>query len=148
MSSARICCAHIKHSWEKPKPSPVGIPLSPFSGTPHSRYLVMVDVGPATRQFLTRADGFFGGPDHLTLCDKLVRGQVPERAVRAALIIVEPPRFDDGLCLGECGELVHVQTLIPHAAVKRFNEGIFYGFAWSNEVELDTPLIGPIFKRA
>jgi hypothetical protein len=35
-------------------------------------------VGPVTRQSLTRADDFFGGPDSLTLCDKLVRGQVPE----------------------------------------------------------------------
>jgi hypothetical protein len=59
------------------------------------------DVGPVTRQFLTRVGDVFGGPAHLTLCDKLVWGQVPERAVGAALIIVEPPRFDDGLRLGE-----------------------------------------------
>jgi len=49
-----------------------------------------VDVGPVTRQFLTRADGFFGGPDHLTFRDKFIRGQVSERAVLAGLIIVEP----------------------------------------------------------
>ena len=37
------------------------------------------DVGPVLRELLTRTDGFFGGPDHLTLCDELVRAQVPER---------------------------------------------------------------------
>ena len=60
-----------------------------------------LDVGPIPRQFLTRTDGFFGSSDYLTLSNKLIRRQVAERAVRAALIIVESPRFDDGLCLGE-----------------------------------------------
>ena len=54
----------------------------------------------------------------------------------AALIIVEPPRFDDDLRLGKRGELVDVQTLVPQASVKRFNEGIFHRFARSNEVPL------------
>ena len=60
-----------------------------------------IDVGPVLRQLLTRTDDFLGGPDHLTFCDKLVRGQVPEQVLWAALILVEPPRFDDGLRLGE-----------------------------------------------
>ncbi len=42
------------------------------------------DVGPVTRQFLTRADDFFDDLYDLTLCNKLVGRQVPERAVRAA----------------------------------------------------------------
>ena len=62
---------------------------------------IPLDVDPVTRQFLTRVDDVFGGLFNLTLCDKLVWGQVPERAMRAALIIVEPLRFDNGLCLGE-----------------------------------------------
>ena len=106
---------------------------------------VALDVGPLTRQFLTGTDGFFDGPDDLTLCDKLVRRQVPERAVRAVHIIVEPPGFNDVLGLGERGELVHVQTLVSQSPVKRFNEGVFHRFPWSNEVELHTPSIGPVF---
>ena len=39
---------------------------------------VPCDVGPVTRQSLTRADDLFGGPDSLTLCDGLIRDQVPE----------------------------------------------------------------------
>jgi hypothetical protein len=57
----------------------------------------LLDVGPIPRQFLTRTAGFFGSPDHLTLSNKLILRQVAERAVQAALIIVEPPwcRPDD-----------------------------------------------------
>jgi hypothetical protein len=40
--------------------------------------LPTVDVGPVTRQSLTRADDVFGGLFNLTLCDKLIRGQVAE----------------------------------------------------------------------
>ncbi len=36
------------------------------------------DVGPLSRQLLTRAEGFFGDRFILTLCDELIRGQVPE----------------------------------------------------------------------
>ncbi len=52
------------------------------------------DVGPILRRFLTRADDCFDDRLALTLCDELVRGQVPERAVRMALIVVHAPRFD------------------------------------------------------
>lgn len=67
--------------------------------------------------------------------------------MRAALIIVESPAFDDGLGLGERGELMHVQALISRSSVKRFNKGIFHRFAGSNKIQLDTPVIGPIFER-
>ena len=33
----------------------------------------------------------------------------------AAVIVIHPPRFDEGLCLGQRGELVHVQTLISQS---------------------------------
>lgn len=36
------------------------------------------DLGPVLRRFLTRTDGFFGGLDHLTLSNKLIRRQVAE----------------------------------------------------------------------
>ena len=44
--------------------------------------------------------------------NKLIWGQVPKWAVRAALIIVEPPGFKDVLGLGEQDELVYVQRLL------------------------------------
>ncbi len=36
------------------------------------------DVGPVTRQSLTRTEGVFDDRLSLTLCDKLIRSQVPE----------------------------------------------------------------------
>jgi hypothetical protein len=69
------------------------------------------DVGPTSGQILTRTDDFFSGLNHLTLPNKLIRRQVAERAVRAALIIVESPGFNDLLGLSERAELVHAQTL-------------------------------------
>ena len=118
------------------------------TGHPTDRLAVLEpDLGPVMRQFLTRTHRFFGGPDHLTLSNKLIRRQVAERAVRAALIIVEPPGFNDVLGLGERAELVHVQTLVSQASVKRFNEGVFHRFAGPNKVELQAPTIRPIFER-
>lgn len=73
----------------------------PRQGDSSKGELPTVDVGPIPRQFLTRTDRFFGSPDYLTLSSKLIRRQVAERAMWAALIIVEPPHFDDGLRLGE-----------------------------------------------
>jgi len=75
--------------------------MFPICGTADEFNTKGIDAGPVLRQLLTRTEGFFGGPDHLTLSNKLVWGQVPERAMRTALIVVEPPRFDDALRLGE-----------------------------------------------
>ena len=46
------------------------------------------DVGSVLRQFLARKSDFFDGPHSLTLGDKLVRCQVPERAVWPARIVL------------------------------------------------------------
>jgi len=67
--------------------------------------------------------------------------------VRAALIIVEPPGFDDELGLGERGELVYVYTFVSQSSVKRFNQGVFHRCAGPNTVELHALPIGPIFER-
>ena len=52
--------------------------IYPSSKTLQHTKTAETDVGPITRQFLTRADDFFGDLFSLTLCDKLIRGQVPE----------------------------------------------------------------------
>ena len=53
--------------------------------------------------------------DHavLTLFDVLVRCQMPERAVRSALIVVDAPGFDLGPRVVDRRELVDVQALVP-----------------------------------
>ena len=52
--------------------------LAPLSWTPQKGDNTSRDVGPVTRQSLTRADDFFGNRFGLTLFEKLRRGQVPE----------------------------------------------------------------------
>ena len=106
------------------------------------------DVGPVLRRFLTRADDFFVDLFSLTLSNQLLRRQVAERAMRAALSIVEPPGFKDVLRLRERDELMHVHTLVAQSAGTRLNEGILHRFAGSNEVERHTAPIGPLFPRS
>ena len=91
--------------------------VNPFAETVCRSYVLGIDVGPVLRRFLTRADDFFDGRLSLTLCDELVRGQVPERAVWAVVIVIHPPGFDDGLRLGERRELVYVQALVAEPPV-------------------------------
>jgi hypothetical protein len=50
----------------------------PRQGDSSKGELLAVDVGPVLRQLLTRAEDLFGGLFNLTLCDKLIRGQVPK----------------------------------------------------------------------
>lgn len=68
--------------------------------------------------------------------------------MRAVVILIHSPRFDGGVRLGKRGKLVHVHTLVTQAPITLFNKDIFHRFARSNEVELHTPPIGPIFHGA
>src|SRR6476619_2156403 len=78
----------------------------------------------------------------------LVRCQVAERAVRAALIVIDSPGFDLCLRVRDRGELVHVQTLVAQPSVERLDEGVFHRFARPNEIELDATLIRPVLEGA
>lgn len=55
--------------------------------------VVACDVGPESEHPKLERDGF-GGLSALTSFGKLVGRQVPERAVRSALIVVDAPGFD------------------------------------------------------
>lgn len=81
----------------------------------------------------------------LTLCDELIRCQVPERAVWVVMILLHPPGFDDSLRLGERRELVDVQTLVAEPPITRFNKSVFHGLTGTNKVELDASPLGLIF---
>lgn len=107
------------------------------------KFPVKDDVGHVPRQLLTGADGLFGVHDDLTLFNNLARGQVPQRAMWPVLIVIGMPGFDDELCCCERGELMHVQTFIPQAAVERLNEGILHRFSGSDEVELNASTVDP-----
>src|SRR5687767_8548980 len=72
---------------------------------------------------------------------------MPERAVWSARMVVDAPRFDLLLRVGQRRELMDVQALVAEPAIKRFDEGIFHGFARTNEIELDAAREGPILER-
>src|SRR5262249_53771186 len=79
--------------------------------------------------------------------DELARCQVPERAVRPLLVVVEAPGFDLPRDL-ERNELMHLQALVAQAPVEGLDVGILHGFARMDEVERDAPVIRPVFARA
>src|SRR5262252_7481256 len=105
------------------------------------------DVGPITRQISTRNGDVFDDPHRLTLLGELVRRQVAERAVWSALIVVQAPRFDLGLRVGDRRELVHIQALVPEPPIERLDERVFNGLPGANEVELHAAAIRPVFER-
>ena len=92
--------------------------------------------------------GGFDGPLVLTCGGEFRRGQVPEGTVGSVLIVIYPPRPNLGGGIGERDELLPIQTLVPQPAVERFDVRILHGFARSDEVELDAPLIRPVFEGA
>ena len=55
-------------------------------------------------------------------------------------------RFDLGLRVRERRELVHVQTLIPQPAIKRFDERVLDGFARPDEIKLHAATIRPVLE--
>ena len=89
----------------------------------------------------------FDDPILLTLFGKLIRCQVPERAMGSALIVINPPCFDLRFRICERRDLVHVQAFITQPAVTRFDVSVFHGLAWSNEIQLHATSIRPIFTR-
>lgn len=67
--------------------------------------------------------------------------------MRAMLVVVVSPRFDDRLCVVERLELMHVQALVAQAGVEGFNVAVVRGFAGSREVERDAVRVRPGVDR-
>ena len=78
----------------------------------------MNDVGPFPRQILAR-NGALDDCVVLPLHGKLVRRQMAERAVRTALIVVEPPGFDLRASVLDGGKLVDVETLGAESSLRQ-----------------------------
>ena len=45
--------------------------------------------------------------------------------------------------MGQAGEPVFVQTLVPQSAVERFDIGVLIGFAWLDQLQRHAVAIGP-----
>src|SRR5262252_6421329 len=52
-----------------------------------------------------------------------------KRAMWSTLIVVQSPRFDPSLRVGDRRELVHVQAFIAQPTVERLDERVFYPYS-------------------
>ena len=64
------------------------------------------------------------------------------------LIVIDPPRFQLRVGVGQRDKLVDVEAFVAEPTVKRFDVRILNGFARVNEVELHPVSIGPVLERA
>jgi len=62
--------------------------------------------------------------------------------VRVVPIVIDPPRFDLRLRFVDRRELVHVQALVAQTPSKSLNRGVFHGFPWTDEIQLDAAALG------
>ena len=58
-------------------------------------------------------------------CANSFGGRCPSELLWAMVIVIHPPGFDNGLCLGERGNRRHGQALITALPGTRFNTGMF-----------------------
>jgi len=63
--------------------------------------------------------------------------------VKPALIGVAPPRLDQPPCLGQGGEPVDVEALVPERSIEAFDEAILLRLAGAREVHSDLVMICP-----
>jgi hypothetical protein len=66
--------------------------------------------------------------------------------VRASLVVVCPPFFDDLASVSEGEEPVFVQALVAQPAVEALDVGVLDGLAGIDEAQANTVLIGPLVE--
>ena len=80
-------------------------------------------------------------------CGKLLRGQVPQRAVRPFPIVMSSPGFHLLFRILQGQEPVLVQALLPESPVERLDEGVVRGLAGMAEVRFHPALVGSLVER-
>ncbi len=69
-----------------------------------------------------------------------------ERAVGATSMVVDLPRFDEQLGIGQACEPVDIEALVAKTAVEALDEGILNGLTGIDELQLDLVLVGPLIE--
>ena len=87
----------------------------------------------------------FGGPDPALVSDGtrtrwarrsscqhsvFARRDISKSHVRTALVVIDPPRFDQMARIVDRFKPMHVQAFVAQRPVKRPDEGIVRGLAW------------------
>src|SRR4051812_38419782 len=63
--------------------------------------------------------------------------------MRADVIVILTPTVEDALRVNRGAEDVRIETFVAQFPVKTFDERVFHGLAWSNEVELHVMRVRP-----
>ncbi len=63
--------------------------------------------------------------------------------LRSHIVVIDAPLLNQYTGLRENVKPVGAQALITQAAIEALDESVLHGFAWLNEVQLDTAPIGP-----
>ena len=67
--------------------------------------------------------------------------------MRPRLIVVLPPGLDGVAGITETKEPMAIQTLITEPSLETLDEGVLDGFAWLDEAQPHSALIGPLIER-
>src|SRR5581483_3913582 len=78
---------------------------------------------------------------------KFLRGQVPERAVRAHPVVIQSPVFNGLPRIVEGEEPVLVQALLAEFAVERFDIAVLHRTTRGDEMQRDFVLVCPLIQR-
>ncbi len=72
---------------------------------------------------------------------------MPQRRVRAALVVLAPPRFDFALRVFQTQEPVRIQAFLAQPPVERFRVGVVRWLSRTAEIQCHSVFIGPPIDR-
>ena len=75
-------------------------------------------------------------------CCELLRRQIAQRAVRAHLVVIDPPIFNGLSCVVEGQEPALVQAFLAELSMEALDVAVLHRPAWRDEVQSDFVFIG------
>src|SRR5690349_17903966 len=78
---------------------------------------------------------------------ELLRGSIGEAAMRPSDIVVQAPRLNRLLRIGQAHEPALVETLVTEPAIEAFRERVLNRLTWLNELQRDTARVRPLIER-
>src|ERR1035441_3381004 len=80
-------------------------------------------------------------------CREFFRCQVAQGAVRADLVVVDPPCFDGLSCIVQGQKPVFAQAFLAELAVERFDVAVLHRPSRRDEVERDLVFVSPLVQH-
>ncbi|HXT17002.1 MAG TPA: hypothetical protein VN706_15280 [Gemmatimonadaceae bacterium] len=67
--------------------------------------------------------------------------------MRPSFVVLDAPRFDGALRIGQVHERALVEAFIAESAIEAFDVTVLARLAWANEVERDAAVVRPLVER-